>query len=229
MIKSVVLFNIVFFVGIGNLLADGGNAVYNIKDYGAKGDGTNLDTKAIQQAIDVCNKEGGKVHLPAGTYLSGSLYLRSNVTIEISEGAILLGSMDIKDYEEHLPRIRSYNDSFLRHSLFYAEDEQNIAITGRGMIDGQGSAFKITTRKKPERYKNRPYIIRFVNCQNVLVENVRLQNSAMWMQHYFACDQVIIKGISVYNHCNKNNDMIDIDGSTNVLISEFFLGHWIPL
>jgi len=195
-------------------------SIYNVRDHGAVGDGKTLDTKSIQKAIDECAKEGGKVFLPSGVYLSGSLRLRSNVTIEISEGAILLGSTKIEDYEENYPKIRSYNDSFLRHSLFYAEDVQNISITGRGLIDGQGGAYKITTKKKPDRYKNRPYIIRFVNCKNVLVENVRMQNSAMWMQHYFVCDQVTIRGINVYNHCNKNNDMIDIDGCTNVIVSD---------
>ncbi len=203
-----------------NLGTSGITKIYNIRDHGAVGDGKTLDTKTIQEAIDQCAKGGGKVYLPSGVYLSGSLRLRSNVTIEISEGATLLGSTDINDYEENIPGIRSYNDSFLRHSLFYGENLQNIAIIGRGLIDGQGGAYKITTNKKPDRYKNRPYIIRFVNCKNVLVENIRMQNSAMWMQHYFACDQVIIRGINVYNHCNKNNDMIDIDGCTNVIVSD---------
>jgi hypothetical protein len=202
------------------LRALGSTSIYNIRDYGAVGDGNMLDTKAIQKAINQCAKKGGKVYFPSGIYLSGSLRLHSNVTIEISEGATLLGSTRIEDYEENLPKIRSYNDSFLRHSLLYAEDSQNLTITGRGVIDGQGGTFKITTKKKPDRYKNRPYIIRFINCKNVLVENVRLQNSAMWMQHYLACDQIIIRGIQVYNHCNKNNDMIDIDGCTNVVISD---------
>jgi len=211
---------LIFLFTTAMLRASGVTSIFNVRDHGAIGDGKILDTRAIQKAIDQCAIEGGKVFLPSGVYLSGSLRLRSNVTIEISEGAILLGSTRIEDYKGNLPKIRSYNDSFLRHSLFYAEDEQNIAITGRGVIDGQGGAFKVTTKKKPDRYKNRPYIIRFINCKNVLVENVRMQNSAMWMQHYFACDQITIRGINVYNHCNKNNDMIDIDGCTNVIISD---------
>ena len=204
----------------GSIRADEFTSIINIQAYGAVGDGRSLNTKAIQKAIDHCAANGGKVYIPSGDYLTGSLQLRSNVTIEISEGAILLGSVNIEDYEEHIPKIRSYNDSFLKHSLFYAEDEQNITITGRGLIDGQGAAFIVKTKKKPDRYMNRPYVIRFVNCKNVLVENIRMQNSASWMQHYLACDQVKIRGISVYNHCNNNNDMIDIDGSSNVFISD---------
>jgi polygalacturonase len=218
--KYTVCLILLFWCLSATLWSAGITSIHNVRDYGAVGEGKTLDTKAIQNAIDEAAKKGGKVYLPSGVYLSGSLRLRSNVTIEISEGATLLGSTIIKDYEENIPKIRSYIDNFLRYSLLYAEDAQNIAIIGRGIIDGQGGTFKVTTKKKPDRYQNRPYIIRFINCKNVLVENVRMQNSAMWMQHYFACDQVAIRGISVYNHCNKNNDMIDIDGCSNVLISD---------
>jgi hypothetical protein len=193
---------------------------FNINDYGAKGDGVTLNTRAIQQAIDVCAKGGGMVYIPAGTYLSGSLVMRSHVNLHISEGAILLGSTNINDYDEKIPKIRSYTDQYVKQSLIYGEDLENIAITGKGLIDGQGSAFKSTTNKKPDRYKNRPYLIRLINCKKVWVEDISLKNSAMWMQHYLACDQLFIRGINVYNHCNKNNDMIDIDGCSNVLVSD---------
>ena len=218
--KSIFLIILILLFLEANILASERTSIYNVSDHGATGDGKTLDTKAIQEAIDQCAKEGGKVYLPSGIYLSGSLRLKSNVTIEISGGATLLGSTNIKDYEENIAKIRSYNDSFLRHSLLYAEDVQNITITGRGVIDGQGGAFEVTTKKKPDRYKNRPYIIRFINCKNVLVENIRMQNSAMWMQHYLACNGVVIRGIQVFNHCNKNNDMIDIDGCQDVVISD---------
>ena len=192
----------------------------NVKDYGAAGDGVVMDGPAIQKAIDHCARSGGTVYLPPGIYLSGSLELKSNVTLHISAGATLLGSADIADYREYLPDEPSYNDAFLRHSLLYAENAENISVTGRGVIDGQGGKFVVKTKKKPDRYKNRPYVIRFVKCRNVLVENIRLQNSAMWMQQYFVCQDVVIRGINVYNHCNKNNDMIDIDGCKNVVISD---------
>lgn len=194
--------------------------IYNIRRFGARKGGQIKNTRAIQQAIDECSKTGGIVLIPPGDYLTGSLNMKSNVTLHIAEGATLLGSTEINDYAEHKPVIPSFIDSFLRHCLIYGKNLKNVAITGKGTIDGQGSAFKVTTRKKPERYFDRPYLIRMEKCKNVTVENVTLQNSAMWMQHYFVCEDVKIRGIRVYNHCNENNDMIDIDGCRNVIISD---------
>jgi polygalacturonase len=139
--------------------------VINVKDFGAIGDGKTMNTNAIQKAIDKCAVTGGLVYLPAGTYLSGSLEIKSNVSLHISAGATLLGSTNIADYDQHRSDESSYNDAFLRHSLLYAENAENITITGRGIIDGQGGSFVVTTKKKPERYKNRPYVIRFVNVK----------------------------------------------------------------
>jgi polygalacturonase len=195
-------------------------SIYNVKDFGAIGDGNTLETNALQKAIEECSVSGGTVYFPPGKYLTGSLELKSNVDIHISVGAIILGSTNISDYKEFIPQMKSYNDAFLKHSIFYAEKAENISIRGEGTIDGQGSAFKVTTREKPERYKNRPYVIRFVECKNVRIENVTMQNSAMWMQQYLACEDLFIRGIRVYNHANQNNDMMDIDGCKNVIISD---------
>ncbi len=195
--------------------------IYNVRDYGAKGDSVTLDTKSIQAAIDDCSKQGGgTVLLSAGTYLSGTLHLKSNITLHIQSGAVLLGSTRIDDYSLNSPELASYNDSFLKQSLIYGENLDHVSIEGDGIIDGQGGAFKVTTKVKPDRYKNRPYILRLICCRNVRVENITLQNSAMWMQHYLACENLSIRGIKVYNHCNQNNDMMDIDGCKNVVISD---------
>ena len=194
--------------------------VYDVREYGAKGDGITLDTKAIQRAIDDCGSTGGVVVFARGTFLTGSLELKSNTELRIESGATILGSKNLSDYAEHVPRLKSYNNIFLKYSLLYAEGQSNISITGRGTIDGQGSAFKVVSNEKPERYKNRPYGIRFIECKNVLVENITLRNSAMWMQHYLACEGVTIRGVRVFNHANKNNDMMDIDGCKNVIVSD---------
>jgi len=213
--KLVIIFSISFA-----LYAQTKNSVYNIKDFGAKGDGITLNTAAIQKAIDECSKTGGVVLVPAGKYLTGALELKSNVEVYLSTGAIILGSTNIKNYQAHKPKLESYNDYFLKYSLFYAEKVRNISIDGNGTIDGQGKAFKVKTKKKPERYENRPFIIRFVECRNVSVQNVTLKNSAMWMEQYLACDGLTIRGIKVFNHANQNNDMMDIDGCKNVIISD---------
>ncbi len=198
------------------------SVMFNVVDFGARGDGVTLDTPFLQLAIDSCSKRGGTVLFPAGIYLTGSLNLKSNVTLRLEKGALILGSKNLGDYREHRPKIRSYNDSFLRYSLFYAEHDSNISITGEGTIDGQGKYFKAPGKEKPQRYMNRPYLLRFVECRNVRVENIRLQNSAMWMQHYLGCEYLTIRGITVFNHANMNNDMIDIDGCRNVIISDCY-------
>jgi len=217
------LTNTILIIVIGLIALTQTNAapyIYNVYDFGATGNGKTLDSPAIQKAIDTCTANGGgEVLLPAGVFLSGALVLKDHVTLHISEGAVLLGSKNIGDYKEFRPSIPSYNDSFLKYSLIYAENATNIALIGKGKIDGQGGSFEVKTKKKPDRYMNRPYIIRLVACKNVRVEDLTLTNSAMWMQHYFACEDVYIRGLNVYNHCNKNNDMIDIDGCKNVVVS----------
>ncbi len=194
--------------------------IFNVKDFGAIGDGVTLNTAALQSAIDKCSKTGGTVFFPAGKYLTGSLELKDDVTLYLDNGAAILGSTNIADYQPHQPKMKSYNDAFLRYSLFNAEGVKNISIEGEGIIDGQGGAFKVKTKIKPDRYKNRPFIIRFVECKNIKVENVTLQNSAMWMQQYLACTGLRIHGIKVFNHANQNNDMMDIDGCKDVIISD---------
>ncbi len=192
----------------------------DVRSLGARGDGVTLDTKPIQSAIDSCTKIGGTVIFPPGMYLTGSLELKNNVTLHLEKGSTLLGSKNLSDYFERIPKLKSYNDVFLKHSLLYAEGQSNIAITGEGTIDGQGGSFKVLTNEKPAKYFNRPYVIRFVECRNVTVEGVTLQNSAMWMQQYLACSDLLIHRIRVYNHANKNNDMMDIDGCKNVVVSD---------
>ncbi|MCB9219627.1 MAG: glycoside hydrolase [Ignavibacteriales bacterium] len=207
---------------ISNILFANSNGIINVLDYGAIGDGQTLNTEIFQKAIDECSINGGKIIIPPGKYLTGSLTIKSNVSIEILNGAVILGSTNLKDYKEHVPELQSYNDVFLRYSLFYAEKAENISISGEGTIDGQGSYFVRQTSEKPQRYMNRPYIIRFVESKNVTIENINMQNSAMWMQQYLACEYLTIRGIKVYNHANYNNDMMDIDGCKNVIISDCF-------
>jgi polygalacturonase len=201
----------------GSVLPD---TLCNVREFGAAGNGIALDTDAIQKAVDHCALRGGTVLLPAGTYLSGTVFLKSNITLHIADGAVLLGSTDPTDYPDTVAAIPSYNDDFFVQSLLYGESLENIAITGRGTIDGQGGAFPVTTRERPERYRNRPFILRLISSRNILVEDVTMRNSASWMQHYFGCENLIIRGIKVFNHANQNNDMIDIDGCRNVVITD---------
>ncbi len=192
----------------------------NIIDHGAKGDGEFLNTKAIQAAIDQCHeKGGGTVYVPAGTYRTGTIILKSHVSLFLEAGTVILGSTDLKDYPEIYPAFRSYTDvNYVDKSLIYAEKAENISICGRGTIDGQGEStvFDLPGR---ENYKKRPYLVRMVECHNVLITGISLINSPMWVQHYLACEDLVIEGIKVKSLVNHNNDGIDIDCCSRVRIS----------
>jgi polygalacturonase len=188
------------------------------RDCGAAGDGAQLDTKAIQSAIDKCAAAGGgAVLLEGGRFLSGTIYLRSHVTLRVEAGATLLGSTNVADYPHNIPALRSYTDNYVKQSLIAGENLDNVGLGGAGLIDGQGANFA----RKPKRpYEDRPYLIRLVKCRDVRVEGLRLQNSAMWMQHYLACERVTVRGIRVWNFCNANNDGIDLDGCKDCRVSQ---------
>ncbi len=187
---------------------------YNVMEFGATGGGARLDTEAIQKAVDQCSQQGGgTVLFPPGRYLSGGFDLKSNVTLRFERGATLLGSTNLADYPLRRPAFRSYTDNYTEKSLIYAEKAENIAICGEGRLDGQGAAFK-------GPYKVRPYMIRIVECRGVTVTGVTIADSPMWVQHYLACDNVMIRGIRVHSRVNQNNDGIDIDCSDRVTISD---------
>ncbi len=199
--------------------------LFNIIDYGAIKDGSDLSTAAIQKAIDDCSgKGGGTVYIPPGRYVSGTLFLKSFVTLYLESGAILEGSRDLDDYPVVISTVRSYTDSYTNKSLIYGEDLEYVSVTGRGIIDGNGASFRVPDELRRKdlsaSYKARPYMIRLINCRNVLVKDITLLNSPMWVQHYMACTGVNIYGITVRSRVNNNNDGIDIDGCSNVMISD---------
>jgi polygalacturonase len=190
---------------------------FDVRRFGAVGNGKTLDTKAIQKAIDACAAAGGgKVCLQGGTFLSGTIRLRSNVTLVVEAGATLLGSTDIADYPDITPEVvYLYRSRFTKY-LIYAEKAENIGLAGRGVIDGQGEHFPA----RPGDDKGRPYILRFSECKNVRVENLTLRNSARWLSHYLACENVTINGISVHAKIRENRDGIDIDSCQDVRVSD---------
>ncbi len=189
-------------------------AAFDVRAHGAQSDGATLATAAIQKAIDACSAAGGgAVRFPPGTYLTGTLHLKSRVTLSLDQGATILGSTDLKDYPESVASVRSYTDKYVNRSLIAGDNLDRVAITGGGTIDGNGAAFR---RKE---YLTRPYVIRLVGCRDVLVEGVTLRNSPMWMQHYLACDRLTVRGITVNNHVSYNNDGLDIDGCREVRVA----------
>lgn len=190
-------------------------AAFDVAADGAVADGNTLCTDSLQRTIDRCAAAGGgTVHFPAGTYLTGTLVLRSNVFLELAAGATILGSPDPKQYPVRASVMPSYTDNYVRQALIAGENLQRVGIRGQGTIDGQGAAFRW------KEYRDRPYAIRLVGCADVSIEGITLRSSAMWMQHYLGCDRVRIRGIRVFNHVSYNNDGIDIDGCHDVAISD---------
>ncbi len=187
--------------------------LFAVTGFGAAGDGARMDTTAIQSAIDACARAGGgMVYFPPGRYLSGTVFLKSNVRLHLEAGAVLLGSKNLADYPATVPAFRSYTDNYTEKSLIYAERLENIAIEGRGVIDGQGESF-------PGPYKVRPYMLRIIQCRSVTVEGVTLKDSPMWVLHLLACDEVNVHGIRIHARVNRNNDGIDLDCCERVVIS----------
>lgn len=182
-----------------------GIAVFNVRNFGAKGDGVSMDTAAIQAAIDACGRSrGGEVIFPAGDYVTAPIILRSNVCLNLAAEANLLGSKNIADYKN-------------APSLIYAEDSRNITFTGQGTIDGQGDVFPRETADG--KRARRPRLIRLLNCQNVRFSGLTIKNAGGWAVHIVSSDNIKIDGVTVYNYTHWNNDGFDIDSCQNVFIS----------
>ncbi len=198
--------------------ADATAAVYDITAHGAVSDTTRLSTAAVQRAIDECAAGGGgTVTVPAGDYKIGSIFLKSNVTLNLETGATLYGSTDIADYTPVTTDYVSLRTHTPTIQLIYADKAGNIAITGGGTIDGRGRAFPKLSWN--DEGITRPHLLRMIRCHDVRVSGVTLRNSGCWMQHYLACDRVKIDGITVVNRNNYNNDALDLDGCHDVTVS----------
>lgn len=192
---------------------------YDIIEYGALSDTTRLSTEAVQKAIDACHTAGGgTVYVPAGNYKIGSIVLRSNVTLNLENGATLYGSTDIADYKPMSTDYVSLRTNVPTVQLIYADNADHVAITGQGTIDGRGKAFPKLSWN--DEGITRPHLLRLIRCSDVTVSGITMKNSGCWMQHYLACDRVKIHGITVVNRNNYNNDALDLDGCHNVTVSD---------
>jgi glycosyl hydrolase family 28 len=179
--------------------------VYNVQSYGASGGGNTLDTAAIQKAIDGAHDAGGGVvYFPTGRFLSGTIFLKSNVTLHLSPGAVLLGSRRIEDYNP-------------KH-LIYAKGVENIAVEGGGAIDGQGDSFfdkDLNPLPRPSP------LIEIWDARGIRIENITIRKAPAWTIHPKNCDGVKIRGVSLLNNLRAvNSDGIDPDSCRNVIISD---------
>jgi len=199
---------------------------YNASMFGVKSNGTTLNTNSIQKGIDYINENGGgRLVFYVGRYLTGTIYLKSNVTIQLEEGAILSGSLNPLDYE--------MNHNWT--ALIFALDQKNIGITGKGVIDGRG--FEVANNlvdlihkgviADPLRYDRpretiRPQNIYFRGCRNIRIEGITLRDPGSWNQQYDQCRNVIIDRISVDSKSYWNNDGVDIVDCDSVSVTNSY-------
>lgn len=189
---------------------------YNVLDYGAKGDGIALDTKAVQSAIDLCSKEGGgTVIIPSGkTVLIGTIYMKDFVTLHVENGAVLLGSPDVKDYTTDTHKNTYKNEPHMDRCLIFAENAKSFGIEGYGTIDGNGYRKNFSKEKG-----GRPMMMRFLNCKDISMRDITLLNPAAWTTAWLYCDEIVVDGIKIISRVNGNGDGLDFDGCTNVRVS----------
>lgn len=192
-----------------------------ITDFGAKPGVTELNTIPINNAIGACYKNGGgRVIIPAGIFRTGTVVLKDNVELHLEIGSVLYASTDRKDFPlQPQPAYRSLKDPGGWRSLIYALDASNIAVTGYGTIDGNGAKQLPGPEARTGDLDGRPRNILFISCKNIRVEGIHMRNSGIWNQHYLNCEDVVVDKINVYNHANRNNDGIDIDGCRRFLLS----------
>ncbi len=195
------------------------NTVFDVREFGAAGDGAALDTSAIQRAIDVCAVAGGgTVLFSAGRFLTGTLFLRSNVTLHLENTAAILGSKDLKDYSTDVERCGFINETHIDKCLIYAGNVENVAIVGQGTIDGQGAAFKGGVEQVAGG--ERPMLTRCFGSRNILFDGVTLKNAGSWCSHFRECTDVRVTGVTIINKVCWNNDGIDLMSTSNVRISD---------
>ncbi len=217
---------ICFTVILVTIALGAGAKDYNASMFGAKSNGTTLNTSSIQKGIDYISENGGgRLVFYVGRYLTGTIYLKSNVTIHLEEGAILVGSVNPFDYH------RNHNWT----ALIFALDQENIGITGKGVIDGQGfqAANNLVDMihkgvvKDPLKYDRpnetiRPQNIYFRGCRNIVIKDITLRDPGSWNQQYDQCRNLVIDNITVDSKSYWNNDGVDIVDCDSVVVSNSY-------
>ncbi len=209
--------------------------LFSPRQFSAVVDGKTLDSPAINAAINACNKAGGGVvYCSPGNYLCGTVELKSNVTLYLEAGAVILGSTNVAQYTPK-PGPDPSSDAGQGH-LVYARDVENVSIVGPGRIDGQGKSFWTPTNRKPVSesqqwsdarhldWKPGPRIspmVELVNCTNLRLESIELVGASGWTLRPINCTRVYIQGIAIRNPAiGPNTDGIDLTGCQNVVISD---------
>lgn len=228
--KSLYLFLILLLTG-NTIFAQ--QKVYNITTYGAKPDAKTNNTLSIQKAIDTASANGGgMVLIPAGKFATGVINLKSGVDLHLDAKAQLLGSTIRADYG-------------VKHAsaLIVATGQHNIAITGKGTIDGQAvellkdiykhlqdgtlednewQVYNPWHQMRPAE-ANRPKLVEFINCDDISIKNITIKNGLCWIQNYKNCSNLIIDSIKVESTTFLNNDGIDLVDCKNAKVTNSFI------
>jgi len=199
--------------------------IFNITTYGAVGDGAVDNTAAIQKTIDACT-EGGTVYIPAGTFVSGALYLKSNMTLELAEGAVLLGSGNLEKYPIMQYRFEGWETDCYASLINTVDGKQeNISITGKGTIDANG--MELFQKEMAENAGKRGRAICLRNTSKVHIQGVTIRQSPAWCLHLVYCDNITIENVEIHTKYDAqgnlykdifNGDGLDIDSCQNVII-----------
>jgi len=218
-------------------------ALFDVTRFGARGDGKTLNTAALQKAIDACGAAGGgTVLVPAGRFLTGALDLRSRVHLEVAGGATLLASQRPDDF----PVIKGRDEGVertLHSSLLNGLDLEQVAITGDGVLDGQGApwweAYAATWKMRveaqlPREAENpaaaplkwpRPRVIHLTRCRDVLIEGLLINDNPFYGVHLTYCQDVLIRKVTTRQQIDAHSTGLVIDSSRRVSIVECEISH----
>jgi polygalacturonase len=201
---------------------------YTVSDFGARADGVFINTCSIQKAIDFISENGGgRLVFEAGNYVTGSIYLKSNVTLQLNYGATILGSTNPFDY------IKDKKIGWM--SMIFAVNQENIGITGKGTINGRGfitannmvnyihrGIYTDPLKLDRPNETNRPQNIYFRECKNVTITGITLRDPASWNQTYDQCKNLYVDGIYVDSKSYWNNDGIDVVDCDGVVVKNSY-------
>lgn len=219
--KKYIIIFLLGFYGVKGVAAD-----YPASLFGIRSDGSTLNTRSIQFAIDYINKNGGgRLVFQVGRYLTGSIHLKSNVTLQLEDGAVLMGSLNPFDYDKQSIT-----------ALVFAIGQHDVGITGKGVIDGQGrqlaanvvdiihkGIIKDQFRNDRPEVEDRAMLIYFRSDSNVLLRGVTLRNSSSWVDTYDQCRNLVLDNIYVDSKAFWNNDGIDIVDCDSVAVTNSYV------
>lgn len=191
---------------------------WNVKDFGARGDGVSPDTKVLQDTIDRCSAAGGgRVVLENGVFLTGTLTLKSGVELHLERSAVLLGSPRIEDYAQGTLCQLYRGESIMDRCLLWGEDCRDIAFTGEGVLDGNGAAF---LPEKRGWFYGRPMLLRLHRCENIVLSGLTLRNPASWTTDFVRCANIRASGLHISSRANLNGDGLDFNACERVRVSD---------